>query len=166
MMAYDGESLIATAIERLNDKMDRIDAKVDTVQSDVNKFVVLFEKLAHIEKVHEENNKRVHHRIDDIEKRLEKTEHRQMETGCPSFQKFRSEHDNELKHNLEKIKSCEDFKKTVYDKFAEFKKYFDDKINDLNMKPAKRWESVTTTIITVGVTSIVVYIMAKMGFGK
>ena len=155
MMAYDGESLVATAIERLNDKMDRIDAKVDTVQSDVNKFVVLFEKLAHIEKVHEENNKRVHHRIDDIEKRLEKTEHRQMEVGCPTFQKFRSEHDNELKHNLEKIKSCEDFKKTI-----------EEKITDLNMKPAKRWESVTTTIITVGVTSIVVFIMAKIGVSK
>ena len=102
-MAYNNESLLATAIERLNDKMDKIDEKVDNVQSDVNKFVVLFEKLAHMEKTHDDNNKRVHHRIDEIEKRVEKIEERQNNSGCPTFKSFQSGHDNELKYNLSKI---------------------------------------------------------------
>ena len=102
-MAYNNESLLETAIERLNDKMDKIDEKVDSVQSDVNKFVVLFEKLAHIEKTHDDNNKRVHHRIDEIEKRVEKIEERQNNSGCPTLKSFQSGHDNELKYNLNKI---------------------------------------------------------------
>ena len=102
-MAYSNESLLSTAIERLNDKMDKIDEKVDSVQSDVNKFVILFEKLAHIEKIYDDSNKRVHQRIDEIEKRIEKTEERQNNSGCPTLKSFQSGYDNELKHNLNKI---------------------------------------------------------------
>ena len=154
-MAYSNESLIATAIERLNDKMDKIDEKVDSVQSDVNKFVVLFEKLAHIEKTHDDSNKRVHHRIDEIEKRIEKTEERQNNGGCPTFKSFRSEHDNELRHNLEKIKNCEEFKANV-----------ETKINDMEMKPAKRFDGMITHGLSAFIGALVLYIMAKIGLSK
>ena len=110
-MPYDAESILATAIERLHDKLDKLDEKVDTVQTDVNKFVVLFEKLSNLEKTHEESNKRIHHRIDEVEERVVKIEDRQNTNGCPAFQQFRGTHDNELKHNLEKIHDLENFKK-------------------------------------------------------
>jgi len=84
---YDEHSTLAVAIERLAENMQRIDerheksverqeerhekilTKVENVQNDVNKFVVLFEKLAQMEKRHEDSNQRVHFRITENEKK-------------------------------------------------------------------------------------------------
>jgi len=82
-MAIDSESMVVIAIERLNESIDKMndrhekfvdktDGKLDTIQADVNKFVVLFEKLAHIEKTHNDANKRVYHVIDEVKVRVQK----------------------------------------------------------------------------------------------
>jgi len=144
-MPYDAESILATAIERLHEKMDRLDEKVDTVQKDLNEFKVLSEKIDHLEKRVDESNKRIHHRIDDLELRIVKTEKNQNETGCPTFQKFKGEHDNELKHNLKKIHDLESFKKQT------------------ELKPAKKWEHMNTVLIAIVISIIVAFIAEKVG---
>lgn len=151
-MPLDSESILATAIERLNDKMDRIDEKVDTVQADVNKFVVLFEKLSNIEKAQVDSSKRIHHRMDGFENRIEKIEDKQMNTGCPTFQRFVSAHDNELRHNVEKIHNFESFKKDT-----------ERQLKDLALKPAKKWEHMNTVFITAVVALLVSFIAVKIG---
>jgi hypothetical protein len=55
-MAVDKEDLFMQAI-------GRVESKVDSVQSDVNKFIVIFEKMANMEAKHEEHYKLVHKRI-------------------------------------------------------------------------------------------------------
>lgn len=153
--SVDNISVLVMAVERLAESQSDTNRKVDKLIESMGKQEVILEKLANIEKSHGDSMKRVYHVIDEVKERVTNIEHTQHGGGCPSFQKFVTGHDNELKHNLEKIKSCEDFKKTI-----------EEKITDLNMKPAKRWDSVVTTIITVGVTSIVVFIMAKIGVSK
>lgn len=155
VVASNDISVLVMAVERLAESQLDTNRKVDKLIESMGKQEVILEKLANIEKAHTDSIKRVYHVIDDIKDRVTNIEHTQHDGGCSSFQKFVTGHDNELKHNLEKIKSCEEFKKSI-----------EEKVTDLNMKPAKKWESVTTTIITVGVTSIVVYVMAKIGFSK
>jgi len=55
-MAVDKEDLFIQAI-------GRVESKVDSVQSDVNKFIIVFEKMANMEAKHEEHYKLVHKRI-------------------------------------------------------------------------------------------------------
>ena len=86
-MAYDGESLVATAIERLNENMMRMDERwnesMREMRSDfkhyqqatdakMDKTNELLGKLVHIDTEMKEGNKRIHHRIDEIEKHVEK----------------------------------------------------------------------------------------------
>ena len=144
-MAYDSESIIATSIERLNDKMDKIDSKVETVQQDVNKFVVLFEKLAHLEKVHEDNNKRTHHRIDEVSRRVEKIEDSQNNGGCPTFKSFKAQHDADQKHNDSAMNGLSTFKK------------------ELESRAGKKLDGYINIIITVIITAVVAYFLTKAG---
>lgn len=100
--ALDEHSTIVLAIERLNENLEkindrhdrfeeRIGLKMDKIQEDVSKFGTLFEKLLHVEKTHEENNKRVHHRIDDVVKRLDRIESLQNDVGCATLREFKKE---------------------------------------------------------------------------
>ena len=144
-MPYDAESILATAIERLNEKMDKLDGKIETVQKDLNQFTVLSEKIDHLEKRFDESSKRLHHRIDEVEERVVRIEATQNINGCPVFLQFRSTHDNELKHNLEKIHDLEAFKKRT------------------ELKPAKKWEHMNTVLITTFIAILVSYIAVKLG---
>ena len=55
-MSVDKEDLFLAAIER-------VESKVDTVQNDVNKFIVIFEKMENIETKHDEHYKIIHRRV-------------------------------------------------------------------------------------------------------
>ena len=56
-MAVDKDDLFLAAIAR-------VEGKVDSVQNDVNKFIVVFEKMANMEVKHEEHYKTIHKRLD------------------------------------------------------------------------------------------------------
>ena len=75
-MAIDQDGFIVTTLERISGKLDKHDEKLETVQQEVGKFVVIFERLANLDEKHEarysslkeivdRNNKLVHKRIDN-----------------------------------------------------------------------------------------------------
>lgn len=143
-MDYDPTQGLVMAIERIEQKLDKHDDKFDLIARTLQTLV----KVDTETKENREAIRRAFEEIDII-KKVQNT------SGCAAFKSFRSEHDNELKHNLAKIKSYE-----------EFKEKFEKNLKDLELKPAKRWESVVTTSITVIVASIGGYIMAKIGVSK
>lgn len=147
--AFDEHSTIVVAIERMADSIERInerhdrfseriELKVDNMQENINKFSVLFEKLVHIEKVHEDNNKRVHHRIDDIVKRIDKIESFQNDSGCATLREFKKEILPTIEANTKAINSIEE-------------------------KPKKRMETVVTEVIKALVIFIVGAVSFKIG---
>jgi hypothetical protein len=115
----DSESIVAKAIDNMNRNMEKMndrhekfvnktDDKLDLIQSDVNKFVVLFEKLSHIEKNQTDGFKRVYHVIDDVKDRVANIEKHRVTDGCAPFATFIAGHDKELAHNVDRIKELED----------------------------------------------------------
>lgn len=140
---------LSSNVEKISDRHekfeDKIESKIDTIQNDVSKFAVLFEKLVHIEKTHEENNKRVHYRIDEIIKRVDKVEHTQEVTGCPVFREMQKEREQVLKQ------------------LQEDKEAIRNDIKDLKDKPKKRMEVVVVEIIKATVIFVLGAIAFKLG---
>ena len=155
-MSLDNDSMVVVAIERLNESIskmndrhekfvDKTDGKLDIIQNDVNKFVVLFEKLAHMEKTHTDANKRVYHVIDEVKTRVKNIEESRIKDGCPAFGKFYEAHQNELNHNIKRIDDLETDMKEV------------------KGKPAKRWEMVLRGFFIALGASIVTYSVSHWG---
>ena len=160
---YDEHSTLAVAIERLAENMQRIDErheksverqeerhekilnKVENVQNDVNKFVVLFEKLAQMEKRHEDSNQRVHFRITENEKKIEKIEQTQNTTGCIVFREMQKEREATIKQ-LEKDKAN-----------------IEASIKEMQDRPKKRYEVVVTEIIKYSTIFVLGAIALKLG---
>jgi|GEM_PF-5828780 len=122
-MAMDREGFIITTLERISDKLDKHEDKIDGVKEDVNKFVTIFEKMANMEERHEakylavkeiveRNNKAVHRRIDtfeeDIKKQVAKIISRQETTGCPAHQLSVTHYDATVERSKEKVEKIEE----------------------------------------------------------
>lgn len=140
---------LSSTVEKINERHekfeDKIDGKIDTLQGDVSKFAVLFEKLLHIEKTSEENNKRVHHRIDEVVERVKKVEYTQEVTGCPVFREMQKERQlfiKQLEAEKENIKS---------------------QLKEMQEKPKKRMEVVVVEIIKATVIFVLGAIAFKLG---
>ena len=155
-MAMDREGFIITTLERISDKLDKHEDKIDGVKEDVNKFVTIFEKMANMEERHEakyltiketvdRNNKIVHKRIDtfeeDIKKQVAKIISRQETTGCPAHQLSVTHYDEMVKQSVE-------------DRLA-----FKTDIQTLKDKPSKRWDTIVTTLITAVVVGVVGFVI-------
>ena len=121
--AMDEHSTVVIAIEKLADSLDRINdrhdrfeerigLKIDKIQDDVNKFGVLFEKLLHVEKSHEESSKRIHKRIDEVVQKIEKIENLQNNVGCATLREFKKD----IEPKLLTISKLDDSVKTLEDK--------------------------------------------------
>ena len=91
-MAYDGESMIATAIERLNEKMDKHEDKLDGLALAVQKLIAVDIEIRELKA----SNERVWQEIRGIKED-------RVTFGCSAFKEFRTAHDNELRHNVAKI---------------------------------------------------------------
>lgn len=91
-MAYDGESLIATAIERLNENMMRMDERQQKYQEKtdmkLDKMGEVLGKLVFIDTELKESSKRIHHRIDEVEKMVVKVEDTMSIGGCGVFKEY------------------------------------------------------------------------------
>lgn len=146
-------SVLVMAIERLAEGQADTNKKVDKLIESMGKQEVILEKLANIEKAHADSVKRIYHVIDEVKDRVLKVEDKQLTNGCSVLQKFITGHDNELKHNLEKIQKCEDFKKTV-----------ETELNDIKMKPLKAMDKVWMAILGAIGGGIGLAVFKKMGF--
>ena len=148
-------SVLVMAIERLAEGQADTNKKVDKLIESMGKQEVILEKLANIEKAHADSVKRIYHVIDEVKDRVLKIEDKQLTNGCSVLQKFITGHDNELKHNLEKIQKCEDFKKTV-----------ETELNDIKMKPLKAMDKVWMAILGAMGAGVGGWILLKLGVGK
>jgi len=125
MMPMDREGFIITTLERISDKLDKHEDKIDGVKEDVNKFVTIFDKMANMEERHEakylavkeiveRNNKVAHRRIDtfeeDIKKQVAKIIGRQETTGCPAHQLSVTHYDEMVSQSIRERK---DFKEKL-----------------------------------------------------
>ena len=146
-------SVLVMAVERLAEGQADTNKKVDKLIESMGKQEVILEKLANIEKAHADSVKRIYHVIDEVKDRVLKIEDKQLTNGCSVLQKFITGHDNELKHNLEKIQKCEDFKKTV-----------ETELNDIKMKPLKAMDKVWMAILGAIGGGIGLAVFKKMGF--
>lgn len=99
-MAIDSKSLNIVAVEKLSEtiktmddrwyeaiKEMRTEFKLYQEKTDIKleKMNELLSKLVHIDTEVKENNKRIHHRIDDNEKNIEHITATRLNGGCTSF---------------------------------------------------------------------------------
>lgn len=144
----DSISVLVIAVERLAESQLDTNKKVDKLIESMGKQEVILEKLANIEKSTADSMKRVYHVIDDVKERVVAIENKQINGGCQSFRTFQSLHDNELKHNLEKIDTFEEFMKDTKD------------------KPIKIIDKVWMALLGAMGAGIGVWILSKFGVGK
>ena len=150
-MAYDGESLVATAIERLNENMMRMDERwneaMREMRSDfkhyqqatdakMDKTNELLGKLVHIDTEMKEGNKRIHHRIDEIQKNVEKIEEKHNTGGCFA-----------LKEHLVKFDGLN----------------LDTRLKTIETKGSKRWEAVVIKVLEYSAIFIIGAVALKLG---
>ena len=146
-------SVLVMAIERLAEGQADTNKKVDKLIESMGKQEVILEKLANIERAHVDSVKRIYLVIDEVKDRVLKIEDKHLTNGCFGLQKFITSHDNELRHNLEKIQKCEDFKKTV-----------ETELNDIKMKPLKAMDKVWMAILGAIGGGIGLAVFKKMEF--
>ena len=148
-MAYDGESLIATAIERLNENMMRMDERQQKYQektdSKLDKMGEVLGKLVYIDTEVKESSKRIHHRIDEVEKRVAKVEVNQHEEGCPVHKQFISQRNEQVT------------------RFKEVAESLDTRLKTIETKGSKRWEAVVVKLLEYGVLFVIASVALRFG---
>ena len=148
-MAYDGESLIATAIERLNENMMRMDERQQKYQektdSKLDKMGEVLGKLVYIDTEVKESSKRIHHRIDEVEKRVAKVEVNQHEEGCPVHKQFISQRNEQVT------------------RFKEVAENLDTRLKTIEGKGSKRWEVAVNKLIEWAILFVIGAVLLKFG---
>ena len=148
-MAYDGESLIATAIERLNENMMRMDERQQKYQEKtdikLDKMGEVLGKLVYIDTEVKESSKRIHHRIDEVEKRVEKVEVNQYEEGCPVHKQFIAQRNEQVT------------------RFKEVAESLDTRLKTIETKGSKRWEAVVIKLLEYGILFAIASIALRFG---
>ena len=154
-MAEETSSIsgLVLAIERLAEGQADTNKKVDKLVESMGKQEVILEKLANIERAHADSVKRIYLVIDEVKDRVLKIEDKHLTNGCFGLQRFITSHDNELRHNLEKLQECEEFKKTV-----------ETELNDIKMKPLKAMDKVWMAILGAIGGGIGLAVLKKMEF--
>ena len=148
MAGADSISVLVMAVERLAESQLDTNKKVDKLIESMGKQEVILEKLSNIEKAHIDSVKRIYHVIDDVKERVVAIEHKQINGGCQSFRTFQSSHDNELKHNLDKI--------AIFEKF----------MKDTKDKPIKMMDKVWMALLGALGAGIGGWLLIKLGVGK
>ena len=142
-MAYDGESLIATAIERLNENMLRMDERWTKYQektdAKLDKMSEVLGKLVYIDTEMKEANRRVHHRIDEVEKKIDRINEAHNNSGCSVFREYIAHNDG---LNI------------------------DDRLKTLENKGSKRWEVAVNKIIEWAILFVIGAVLLKFGVSK
>lgn len=97
-MALDEYSVVAVAIQKMDSKLEKLSDDVSDVRVILGKQDVLLEKIINLEANTNENNKRIHHRIDEIENDVADMRDFHFKDGCPVHQKFTAKRDEYVKN--------------------------------------------------------------------
>jgi len=150
-MAYGGDSLIATAIERLNENMLRMDERWNESMKEmrgdfkhyqqatdmkIDKTNELLGKLVHIDTEMKEGNKRIHHRIDEVEHKVQKIDDARLNGGCPTF-----------KQHIAHIEGL----------------HLEERLVAVETRGTKRWEAVMIKVLEWGVLFALASVALRFG---
>ena len=144
-MALDEYSVVAVAITKMDSKLEKLQDEVADIGKVLTKQDVLLEKIVNLESNTTENNKRIHHRIDEVEKRVNEMNDFHHEDGCPVHRQFVAQKNEQLKRIDEKASN------------------FDERIKTLEGKGSKRMDVVINKVIEWSVVFIIGAILLKFG---
>lgn len=114
-------SVLVMAVERLAESQSDTNRKVDKLIESMGKQEVILEKLANIEKNHQDSVKRVYHVIDEIKVRQDKVDEWLIGAGCPAHKSFVSKHDEKFVHSLSEIETLKTELNTLKNAPREFR---------------------------------------------
>jgi len=150
-MAMDEMSLGAVAVERLTESIERMDERwyeaikemrsefklyQEKTDAKLEKMNELLGKLVHIDTEVKEGSKRIHHRMDEIDKKVEKINDGRTNGGCPTFREYKA-HVEGL--NLE------------------------ERLKVIESKGSKRWEVIVNKMLEWAVVFVIGAVLIKFG---
>lgn len=147
-MALDEYSVVAMAIQKMDSKLEKLSDDVSDVRVILGKQDVLLEKIINLEANANENNKRIHHRIDEIESSVIDMRDYHLKDGCPFHQKFAAKRDEYVKHIEEKADN------------------FDTRLKVLEGNGKKIWEVARNKAIEWAVVFVILAVLLKFGVTK
>ena len=147
-MALNEYSVVAVAIEKMDSKLEKLSEDVSDVRVILAKQDVLLEKIINLEANSTENNKRIHHRIDEIENNVNDMRGFHLKDGCPAHQKFTAQRNEYVKHIEEKADN------------------FDTRLKVLEGNGKKIWEVARNKAIEWAVVFVILAVLMKFGVTK
>ena len=135
-MALDEYSVVAVALSKVDDKLEKLQDEVFSMSKVLAKQDVLLEKIVNLEINSNENNKRVHHKVDEIKKKIDRVNEAHNSGGCSVFREY-------IAHN-EGIN-------------------IDDRIKTLENKGSKRWEVAVNKLIEWAILFVIGAVLLKFG---
>ena len=135
-MALDEYSVVAVALSKVDDKLEKLQDEVFSMSKVLAKQDVLLEKIVNLEINSNENNKRVHHRVDEIEKKIDRVNEAHNSGGCSVFREY-------IAHN-EGLN-------------------IDDRLKTLENKGSKRWEVAVNKLIEWAILFVIGAVLLKFG---
>lgn len=153
-MAVNQQSMSVVAVEKLAETIERMDERwyevlkemrgefklyQEKTDAKLEKMNELISKLVHIDTEVKEGSKRVHHRMDEIDKKVEKINDGRVNGGCPSFREYKA-HVEGL--NLE------------------------ERLKVIEGKGTKRWEVVVNKLIEWAVIFVIGAVLIHFGVNK
>lgn len=144
-MALDEYSVVAMAIQKMDNKLEKLQDEIVDIGKVLAKQDVILEKMVNLESNTAENAKRIHHRIDEIEKRVDDMNAFHHEEGCPVHKQF-------IAQRTEQVAQ---FKQAAVN--------LDERIKAIESKGAKRWEAVMIKVIEWGVLFALASVALRFG---
>lgn len=144
-MALDEYSVVAVAIQKMDTKLEKLAEDVFDVRVILGKQEVILEKITNLELSQTENNKRIHHRIDEVENKVNSMNEFHFEEGCPVHQKFVAKRDEYVRHIETRANN------------------FEERLKVIEGKGTKRWELFVGEIIKFTVVIVAGLIALKLG---
>lgn len=153
-MAVNQQSMSVVAVEKLAETIERMDERwyeaikemrtefklyQEKTDTKLEKMNELLGKLVHIDTEVKEGSKRVHHRMDEIDKKVEKISEGRTNGGCPVFREYKAHVDG---LNLE------------------------ERLKTIEGKGSKRWEVVVNKVIEWAVVFVIGAILVYIGVKK
>ena len=145
MMALDEYSVVAMAIQKMDNKLEKLQDEIVDIGKVLSKQDVILEKMVNLESNTTENSKRIHSRIDEIEKRVDEMHDFHHKSGCPIHRQF-------ISQRTEQVKS---FEKITND--------ISTRLEKIEGKGSKRWEMFIGEIIKFAVVIVAGLVALKLG---
>lgn len=88
---------VVTALERLDNKFEKLNGKVDKLSEILGKQELILEKILHIDNRISNVSKVVHKRVDELCERVHDIEENQAKHGCSQLNSLRAQRDEQVK---------------------------------------------------------------------